>query len=332
MFESIKYSSDDLRVILRNTAVKMSINEAVVEKDYWVSFILEYLFHHCEYKDRFAFKGGTSLSKCYNIIERFSEDIDLILDWRVLGYDIYEPWEERSATKQHKFNKESNKRVEDFIGYKLIKIMDEYLSELLDTDYELTIDEEDPQTILFHYPTVFHSSYLAQSIRIEVGVLAAWTPSKIETIVPYAYDFYPHVFSGDKVEVKTVSPLRTFWEKATILHHEANRPINLNMPHRYARHYYDLYCIGKSEYGRLIHENLELLEQVVRFKEKFYPRRWAKYEEATSKKIKLVPNNHRLEELKRDYLQMEEMFFGEHPSFDELIAEIEKLEKEIHSI
>ena len=56
MFESIKYSSDDLRVILRNTAVKMSINEAVVEKDYWVSFILEYLFHHCEYKDRFAFK------------------------------------------------------------------------------------------------------------------------------------------------------------------------------------------------------------------------------------------------------------------------------------
>lgn len=332
MFESMKHSKDDLRVILRNTAQKMSINDAVVEKDYWVSFLLDYFFQHCEYKDRFAFKGGTSLSKCYNLIERFSEDIDLILDWRVLGFDIYEPWERRTNTKQDKFNKESNKRVEGFIGNTLMKMIDEYLGELLDEDYKLMIDEVDPQTILFYYPKVFDSSYLTQSIRIEMGALAAWTPSKVEEIVPYVYNFYPQVFSGDKVEVRTVSPIRTFWEKATILHHEANRPNNLNMPLRYSRHYYDLCCIGKSEYRPLIFQTPDLLDQVVRFKEKFYPRKWAKYEDATSKKIKLLPNNNRLEELKRDYIQMEEMFFGEHPSFDELMAEIKKLEEEIHNI
>lgn len=281
MFESIRYSKDDLRVILRNTAQRMSINEAVVEKDYWVTFMLDYLFHHCEYKDRFAFKGGTSLSKCYNLIERFSEDIDLILDWRVLGFDIYEPWEKRTNTKQDKFNKESNNRVECFIRNNLIKMIDEYLCKLLDKDYELVTDEEDPQTILFHYPRLFNSSYLTQSIRIEIGVLAAWTPSKVESIAPYAYSFYPDVFSGDKVELRTVTPIRTFWEKATILHHEANRPISSAMPLRYARHYYDLYCIGKSAYRPLIFENIELLEQVVKFKEKFYPRKWAKYDEAT---------------------------------------------------
>lgn len=85
------------------TASKMKISEAIVEKDFWVCFCLDYLFHECKWKEAFAFKGGTSLSKAYGLIERFSEDIDLILDWRVIGYKKDEPWEERSNTKQLKF-------------------------------------------------------------------------------------------------------------------------------------------------------------------------------------------------------------------------------------
>ena len=97
--------------LFRNTAYKMGISEAVIEKDFWVCYMLDYLFHRCAWKDNLAFKGGTSLSKAYNLIKRFSEDIDLILDWRVLGYSADEPWEQRSNTKQDAFNKEANERI-----------------------------------------------------------------------------------------------------------------------------------------------------------------------------------------------------------------------------
>lgn len=99
---------DDRRELFRNTADKMGLNDAIVEKDFWVCFTLDYLFHRCPWKDSITFKGGTSLSKAFNLISRFSEDIDLILDRRVLGYGKLEPWEKRSNTKQDAFNKEAN--------------------------------------------------------------------------------------------------------------------------------------------------------------------------------------------------------------------------------
>ena len=85
-------NKEDLRTLIVNTSRKKNISEAVIEKDYWVTFVLDYLFHENRWKKDFTFKGGTSLSKCFGLIERFSEDIDLILDWRVLGYREKEPW------------------------------------------------------------------------------------------------------------------------------------------------------------------------------------------------------------------------------------------------
>ncbi len=110
-----KIALKDREVLFRNTSVKMGMSEAIIEKDFGVCYMLDYLFHRCQWRDNLAFKGGTSLSKAYGLIERFSEDIDLILDWRVLGYGLAEPWEERSNTKQDIFNKEANTRDEDFL-------------------------------------------------------------------------------------------------------------------------------------------------------------------------------------------------------------------------
>ena len=81
-----KLPDSDRRDLFRNTANKMGLHDAIVEKDFWVCFTLDYLFHRSPWKDAITFKGGTSLSKAYHLIDRFSEDIDLILDWRVLGY------------------------------------------------------------------------------------------------------------------------------------------------------------------------------------------------------------------------------------------------------
>lgn len=107
--------SKDREALFRNTAQRMGLNEAIIEKDFWVCWMLDYLFLRCEWKDKLAFKGGTSLSKAYGLIERFSEDIDLILDWRVLNYGKDEPWAERSYTKQDVFNAEANDRTKVFL-------------------------------------------------------------------------------------------------------------------------------------------------------------------------------------------------------------------------
>ena len=124
-----RINSNDRKALFQNTAAKMGLTEAIVEKDYWVCFVLDYLFHRCKWKDSIAFKGGTSLSKAYGLIERFSEDIDLILDWRVLGYEKDEPWEKRSNTKQDLFNKEASE-TERKILYAFLLNKNEMYNEL----------------------------------------------------------------------------------------------------------------------------------------------------------------------------------------------------------
>ena len=332
MFEYKRITKEELEQVIRNASQKIGVSEVILEKDYWVCFVLNYLFSKCKWKDAFTFKGGTSLSKCFNLIQRFSEDIDLILDWRVIGYNFDEPWEDRSNTKQDKFNKESNQKTEEFLKNEFLPQMNEDLKKLINDEFKIGVDERDEQTILFEYPKVFRSSYLTQAVRLEIGTLAAWTPSEVVAIVPDLKKIYPVLFEGDFIEVRTVLPERTFWEKVTILHHEANRPKDLPMPKRYARHYYDLFCIANSKYKDRAFQSLDLLEKVVLFKQKFYPRKWAKYEEANSKNIRLIPNTYRLKEIEEDYKNMREMFFGDYPSFDEVMSQIMELEKEIHKI
>lgn len=319
-------SKDDLRVLITNTARKENISEAVVEKDYWVTYFLDYLFNENKWKEYFTFKGGTSLSKCFEIIQRFSEDIDLILDWRVLGYDKLEPWLIRSNTKQDKFNKEINEKTERFLK-------EDFLTELVkdfsQEDFEFEIDSLDPQTILFSYPKIFDSNYLSQTIRLEIGSLAAWTPATNISIIPIIGDAYANIFK-EKTNLRTVSVERTFWEKATILHHEANRPESSKMPHRYARHYYDMYKIANSKYKDKAIKDKELLRKVTEFKMKFYPRKWAKYEDAMDSKLRLVPDKFRFLELENDYKAMSEMIYGEYPSFEEIIKILKELETEIN--
>ena len=319
-------SKDDLRVLITNTARKKNIAEAVVEKDYWVTYFLDYLFNENKWKEYFTFKGGTSLSKCFGIIQRFSEDIDLILDWRVLGYDKLEPWLIRSNTKQDKFNKEINEKTERFLK-------EDFLTELVkdfsQEDFEFEIDSLDPQTILFSYPKIFDSNYLSQTIRLEIGSLAAWTPATNISIIPIIGDAYANIFK-EKTNIRTVSVERTFWEKATILHHEANRPESSKMPHRYARHYYDMYKIANSKYKDKAIKDKELLRKVTEFKMKFYPRKWAKYEDAMDSKLRLVPDKFRFLELENDYKAMSEMIYGEYPSFEEIIKILKELETEIN--
>ena len=118
--------------------------------------------------------------------------------------------------------------------------MQAYLAEQNITNAALRIDEDDPQTLRFFYPQSFSDDSILQEIRLETGALAAWTPTTVARISPYIAEEFPAAFAHPATAVLTVSPERTFWEKATILHKEAFRT-NGRFPSRYSRHYYDLY-------------------------------------------------------------------------------------------
>lgn len=323
---------NDRKALFRNTAAKMGLTNAIVEKDFWVCFMLDYLFHRSKWKDNIAFKGGTSLSKSYGLIERFSEDIDLILDWRVIGFGLYEPWEERSNTKQDIFNKDANRRTEEFLKNIFLPSIIADLQKELNTSVNCYIDEHDPQTVVFAYDRSFEDNSILPVIRLEIGALAAWSPAEEKPVTPYAAVTYPNVFSQQTTNILTVLPKRTFWEKITILHREAFRPDDKVFPARYSRHYYDLYCMMNSSVQNEALADIELLNRVVRFKEKFYRCPWARYDEAKVGTLRLIPPERNLQALKDDYEHMQNMIFGDKPEFEIILNSIEQLEKKINSI
>jgi len=231
-----KLSIKEREIIFRNTAQKCGMNEAIVEKDFWVCWTMDYLFQYSKWKNHFAFKGGTSLSKGYKLIERFSEDIDLILDWRLLDYKIDEPWNDRSKTKQDIFNKETDNKTTIFLRDDFLPSLNNDFSNILKEQFNLYIDHVEPQTVNFAYPQIFEDSSILKIIRMEIGALAAWTPTQNLMITPYAAEKYPNIFNEISTNILTVSAERTFWEKVTILHKEAFRT-NGNFPERYSRHY-----------------------------------------------------------------------------------------------
>lgn len=314
-----------------NTANKVGMPPAIIEKDFWVCYMLDYLFHRCAWKDKIVFKGGTSLSKAYHLIERFSEDIDLILDWRLLGYRLEEPWESRSNTQQDKFSESSEQKT--------IQLMEEFFIPMLQRDTSAEIGEAvnvflestGEPTVNFAYPQIFTDNSILQVIRLEIGALAAWSPSQNAVIKSFAAEQYPQIFAHPNTIIRTAVPERTFWEKVTILHREANR-IRGGFPGRYSRHYYDLYQMSESAVKLRAFQDLDLLKDVVEFKMKFYRCPWAKYEEAVPGTIKLIPSDKYFPELQKDYEKMKNMIYGKVLSFDQIIDGIRNLEKEINQL
>ena len=332
MYNLLKLSKQEFNAIIINTAAKKGMSSAIVEKDFWVCITLDYLFHHSKWKEHFAFKGGTCLSKVYHLIERFSEDIDLILDWRVLGYKNNEPWEERSNTKQLKFIKESKSRMYSFLSDEFLPEFKTGMSKLLGFEINAFIEDSDPGSVMFAYPSSFSDSSILKVIKLEIGILSSWEPLILGTIKTFVAEEYPQIVAQSEVNLLATTPERTFWEKVTILHQEAFRPEGSLMPLRYSRHYYDVYCMCKNGVDKKAINQIDLLEDVAIFKIKFYPRGWARYDLAKPGSLKLLPASHSLDRLHKDYFDMKSMIYGEYPSFDEILKMIKTLETKINSI
>ena len=333
MYKLALESDQNRQYVFNRCANKTDIPIALVEKDFWVCLLLDYLFHKSKMGPHIAFKGGTCLSKVYNAIDRFSEDIDLILDWRVLGYEANEPWLNRSKTQQVKFNDEANEKTAAFLESTLIPSIREDFQKLLGRSIDVALDKNDKQTVNFYYPATSSDESILKPIRLEIGALAAWSPWCYRPIASHVAEVFPQHFAQPSTVVRATSIERSFWEKATILHQEAHRPEGSRVPRRYSRHYYDLYRLATSEYKDSALREVELLKKVAVFKEKFYPRTWARYDLAANPEtLKLIPEKHVEIELRRDYVGMQAMLYGKHPTFDEILDTLKKLENEIHAL
>ena len=317
--------ANERREVFSATATAMAITPSAAEKDFWLCWVLMQLFEVPELAGCLCFKGGTCLSKCFNLIQRFSEDIDLILDWtQVTKLDPLAP---RSKTQQDKLNQQMNSQAQEFIAQTILPTLSAAIAPLC----AAAIDNADPHTINIQYPAEFAAGYLRPQIRLEIGPLAAMMPMGIYAVTPYAAEKFPQLFKQPSIQVSAIKPERTFWEKLTILHAEAHRPENKPMPPRYSRHYYDTYQLAINPSVNHALNDIAMLQQVVEFKQRFYPSSWASYDTAIAGTFKLSPSEHHLLKLKQDYKEMGEMIFGVKPTFEEMLETLAAVEQQINA-
>lgn len=326
----INFDQKRRSILFDATAREMKVSNVVIEKDFWVCAVLNYLVNESQYKDYFIFKGGTSLSKCYDVIKRFSEDVDLILKWDTIGFTDKEVYEERSKNQDYKFEIEMNERGASFIQNEIKKDLEDNFASKID-GASVESDPNDPMVLYVNYPASYQNDYIVQRVKLEIGPVAAKTPTEIKEIEPYCFKSF-HVENKSPFKVNIVSIKRTFWEKLLILYAECNRPADKKTPARYSRHFYDVFMIYKSNFFPLIMEDTSLFYEVKTFKSKYYRTSWSKLEECQLSSIQIVPNAERLNDIAKDYQSMSEMIFSDKPSFEEIVNGLHELEQFLRSI
>ncbi len=312
--------------IFNDVAYNLKLRPFIVEKDFWVTWVLDKIFKDSELKSILCFKGGTSLSKAFGLIERFSEDIDLILSQNIVLYEG-EKLEQESNTKQSEFNK----KLETRAGVYISNTLKDKLNCILQPVCSVVNDSEDDHVLRVIYPRVFDDSYIQSDIKLEVGPLALWNPNEQYDIQSFVARSLPEL-NLSTVHVPTIKAVRTFWEKITILHHEHYRPETSAVPPRYSRHYYDIFKMAKTDVKKDALQNIDLLKEVISFKKRFYPRGWAKYDEAKPGTLCLLPPLHSLSVLRSDYENMQNMIYGDQPDWNDILEYLAELEKEINSL
>ena len=320
-------SNQERKELFNETAAHLGMSAFVAEKDFWVCWTLKKIFQDEALSKLLMFKGGTSLSKVFKLITRFSEDIDLILDWNIVT-DSEKFLENHSNNKQDNLNKAINREASSYISDVLLA----KLNEITEPVCHCSIDPDDGQVINVEYPAIFSDDYMTSLVRLEIGPLASWLPYNRYSIRPYSSQAFPDIFDDSECAVNAIVAERTFWEKATILHQEAHRPIGKPQPLRYSRHYYDLAMMVRDDVKDKALLDLDMMQNVVKFKEHFYFSAWARYDLAKPGTFKLIPEEHVLTGLRKDYAVMHQMIFGEYPAFDDIMATLFQLETDINKM
>lgn len=318
--------------LLHGLAPVLGRRAEILEKDIWLCQALGILFS-LPGRRPMAFKGGTSLSKVYQAIERFSEDIDVTVDYRSLVDDAPDLAALASNSQRKRLSDALKAALAAHVTDELVPALRAALTRVL-PGRELAIEvSEDAEKLWLYYPSAVENTdaYLRPSVLIEFGGRNAVLPQDTLDIVP---DVAAHVpdLAFPAAQVAVLSPMRTFWEKATLIHVECHRPDLRMGAERLSRHWYDLARLADHEVGRKAIADVELLRDVLSIKETFYRSGYSHYDLCLTGGMRLIPERALLDALREDYQAMlaAQMFYGDTLPFERIVERLAALEQEIN--
>jgi hypothetical protein len=324
--------------ILETLATELGRKSNVLEKDVWVCWALDVMFTLPDALPM-AFKGGTSLSKVFTAINRFSEDIDITIDYRSLAEylgDAFDPFDSKASNKG--IRKFSDRLKEGLKGYAADKVIPHLQNQidLLPTKSDISIEHSDNgESIWVHFPSVVEEGdeYLKSSILIELGGRNIIDPNATHTITAdIAEKLSDQELDFPTAETVVLAAERTFWEKATLIHVECNRGTFKANAERLSRHWYDLYLLNQTVIGQSALADIDLLKDVIKYKKCFFRSGYANYDACLTKNFKLIPNKTVLDELEKDYRNMRDMIYGDAADFSTIMKSLTELETAINTL
>lgn len=331
--EWFKLTEQNKQNIFLEISKKMKLPPAAIEKDWWVTRTLELVFK-TEIAPHTVFKGGTSLSKAWNLIDRFSEDIDLALDRKFLGFEKADA--EMNGSQVAKLRRQSLK----YISENYFPLLQKAFHDAGFTDVKLQLSEikspdEDPVKIEVNYPAVSEKSeYLPPRVLIEIGSRSEKEPFSKKQFSSFVGEhFSGRNFADSPITIPTVNPERTFLEKIFLLHEEfqqANEKVKVD---RQSRHLYDLEKLMDTEFGVKALADKKLYQHIVEHRRTITPLRGIDYANHAPDKINMIPPDETMAAWKKDYEQMQQsMIYRESLSFDKLIGRLTELKTRINKV
>jgi predicted nucleotidyltransferase component of viral defense system len=323
-------------------AERLDTLASYVEKDFWVCWILDVLYNGLpKDRPRILFKGGTSLSKVYALIERFSEDVDFTIFAEDLGFprDLDTATATMSKKQRERLSKDIRSKTGTYISQHLREDLEQIISNLV-SNCSIAVDSEceDSSTLLFSYPSLFDrddNDYVRSIVKLEGGGRSAVDPHQEYSIEPLIANTLPE-WDFSVPNVITIDAQRTFWDKVFILHglscgyrDEKRLP---NDRQRLSRHYYDVAKIYDSEIGKQAVMNYDLRDRVRQHKLSFFNAAWKKFDEAIPGSLCVAPTGELLEVLRKDYQAMQEMMLGRFTEFQQIIAILSELEVVVNDL
>ena len=326
------HSIEDRRIILRQTAEAESLPEYAIEKDWWVTMTLKALFQ-TECAASLLFKGGTSLSKGWKLIQRFSEDIDLSIDHQYFRETV----ENNNQLKM--LRKQCRRYVVDMLvgdidcrmeamglfGYRIYPVVEQGGNKV-STD-------SDPTEIIIEYPSVIGaaSDYVRPAVKVEISCLSMKEPFVVKKITTLISDAFPHADRDTSAAIPIVLPSRTFLEKAFLLCEEFQREAPRSL--RMSRHLYDLERLMDTEFGMQALADVELYKAIVEHRRKFYHVSYADYDKDYPDQIAFYPPERCLKMWESDYKALQNAFvYGDKLSFRQLLLRIEELQRRFREV
>ena len=336
----IAASQAERRDLFLAAAARLGTAVQNVEKDFWVCWTLDALFNGLPAGGpRLLFKGGTSLSKAFGLISRFSEDIDITVFRDDLGQGVHAADLEALSGKKRRAKLDA---IRAACRAYIAGVMTGQLAEIAaavipDAAFKLEADPDDPdgQTLLFWYPTVTATTgdYIRAAVKIEAGAKSALDPHVAATVVPYVAQ---DVAGADlaAANITTVKPERTFWDKVMILHglrqwHDRRKELR-HEGQRVSRHYYDIHRLLQQEAASEWRADQALAMDCATHARMFFGSADLGLDIAKPGTYTLMPEGAMRDALAKDYVAMSGMIFGAAPSLDEVLTSVEQLQQSIN--